>query len=85
MSSRNSSRKEGINVRDEREFKLWVKFILSIQKDGGDIKKNFFFLKMVQSFADRLKRPMTEKIEFGFPYVGARTMLKSFVLDQSVK
>jgi hypothetical protein len=39
MSSRNSSRKEGINVRDEREFKLWVKFILSIQKDGGDINK----------------------------------------------
>ena len=40
---------------------------------------------MFQSFADRLKRPMTEKIEFGFPYVGARTMLKSFVLDQSVR
>ena len=39
MSSRNSSRKEGINVRDEREFKLWVKFILSIQIDGGDINK----------------------------------------------
>ena len=40
---------------------------------------------MVQSFADRLKRPMTEKIEFGIPYGGARTMLKTFVLDQSVR
>ncbi len=39
MSSRNSSRKEGINVRDEKEFKLWVKFIASVQKDGGDINK----------------------------------------------
>ena len=48
-------------------------------------KEKKLFLKMVQSFADRLKRPMTEKIEFGFPYVGARTMLKSFVLDQSVR
>jgi hypothetical protein len=37
MSLRNSSRKEGINVRDEKEFKLWVKFIASVQKDGGDI------------------------------------------------
>ena len=39
MSLRNSSRNEGINVRDEREFKLWVKFIASIQKDGGNISK----------------------------------------------
>ena len=39
MSLRNSSRNEGINVRDEREFKLWVKFIASVQKDGGDINK----------------------------------------------
>jgi hypothetical protein len=39
MSLRNSSRNEGINVRDEREFKLWVKFISSVQKDGGDINK----------------------------------------------
>lgn len=39
MSLKNSSRSEGINVRDEREFKLWVKFIASVQKDGGDINK----------------------------------------------
>jgi hypothetical protein len=39
MSTRNSSKKEGINVRDEREFKLWVKFIASVQKDGGDINR----------------------------------------------
>jgi hypothetical protein len=39
MSLRNSSRNEGINVRDEREFKLWVKFIASVQKDGGDINR----------------------------------------------
>jgi hypothetical protein len=39
MSTRDSSKKEGINVRDEREFKLWVKFIASVQKDGGDINR----------------------------------------------
>ena len=39
MLSKVSSRKEGINVRDEKEFKLWVKFIASIQKDGGNISK----------------------------------------------
>lgn len=39
MPLRNSSRSEGINVRDEREFKLWVKFIASVQKEGGDINK----------------------------------------------
>lgn len=32
----NSSR---IDVRDEREFKLWVKFIASVYKNGGDISK----------------------------------------------
>jgi len=39
MLSKGSSRNEGINVRDEKEFKLWVKFIASIQKDGGNISK----------------------------------------------
>jgi hypothetical protein len=39
MSSSNYLKKEGINIRDEREFKLWVKFIASIQRDGGDINK----------------------------------------------
>lgn len=39
MLSKGSSRFEGINVRDEKEFKLWVKFIASIQKDGGNISK----------------------------------------------
>jgi hypothetical protein len=28
-----------INVRDEREFKLWIKFIASVYKNGGDINK----------------------------------------------
>ncbi len=39
MLTKGSSRNEGINVRDEKEFKLWVKFIASIQKDGGNISK----------------------------------------------
>ena len=39
MLSKDSSRNEGINVRDEKEFKLWVKFIASIQRDGGNISK----------------------------------------------
>lgn len=39
MLSRGSSKNGGINVRDEKEFKLWVKFIASIQKEGGDINK----------------------------------------------
>lgn len=39
MLSKGSSNKEGINVRDEREFKLWIKFIASIQKEGGNINK----------------------------------------------
>jgi hypothetical protein len=39
MSTKGSSRKEGINVRDEKEFKLWVKLIASIQKEGGNISK----------------------------------------------
>lgn len=39
MSLRNFPRSKGINVRDERDFKLWVKFIASVQKDGGDINK----------------------------------------------
>lgn len=39
MSLRNSLRNDTINVRGEREFKLWVKFIASVQKDGGDINK----------------------------------------------
>ena len=38
-SKRNSFKLEGIDVRDEREFKLWVKFIASVQKDGGDINR----------------------------------------------
>jgi hypothetical protein len=28
-----------INVRDEKEFKLWIKFIASVYKSGGDINK----------------------------------------------
>jgi hypothetical protein len=28
-----------IDVKDEKEFKLWLKFIASVHKSGGDIKK----------------------------------------------
>lgn len=31
--------KATINVRDEKEFKLWVKFIASVHREGGDIRK----------------------------------------------
>jgi hypothetical protein len=49
-SKRNSFKMEGIDVRDEREFKLWVKFIASVHKDGGDINKPVDILwKSVQS------------------------------------
>jgi hypothetical protein len=49
-SKRNSFKMEGIDVRDEREFKLWVKFIASVHKDGGDINKPIDILwKSVQS------------------------------------
>ena len=40
---------------------------------------------MVQSFADRLKRPMTEKIEFVIPYASGLTMMTFLVLDQSAR
>lgn len=39
MSLKNPAPIEGINVRDEREFKLWIKFIASVQKEGGDINR----------------------------------------------
>lgn len=49
-SKRNSFKLQGIDVRDEREFKLWVKFIASVHKDGGDINKPVDILwKSVQS------------------------------------
>lgn len=28
-----------INIRDEKEFKLWIKFIISVEKKGGRIDK----------------------------------------------
>ncbi len=28
-----------IDIKDEKEFKLWLKFIASVYKNGGDIKK----------------------------------------------
>jgi hypothetical protein len=60
-SKRNSFRTEGIDVRDEREFKLWVKFIASVHKDGGDINKPIEILwksvqSEIQSVERRLKR-----------------------------
>lgn len=39
MLSRRTPNYGGINVKEEKEFKLWVKFILSIQKEGGDVNK----------------------------------------------
>jgi hypothetical protein len=33
------SRKATINIMDEKEFKLWLKFIISVDKNGGDISK----------------------------------------------
>lgn len=40
MSSlRNCSNPHSIDVRDEKEFKLWIKLIASIHKEGGDISK----------------------------------------------
>jgi hypothetical protein len=40
MNSDVNHREKGtINVRDEKEFKLWMKFIVSIHKEGGDIRK----------------------------------------------
>lgn len=48
--TKNSFKPEGINVRDEREFKLWVKFITSVNNNGGDINKPLDILwKSVQS------------------------------------
>jgi hypothetical protein len=40
MDSKISTTEKGkINVRDEKEFKLWIKFIASVYKSGGDINK----------------------------------------------
>jgi hypothetical protein len=40
MNSVTVPREKGtINVRNEKEFKLWVKFIASVHKEGGDIRK----------------------------------------------
>jgi hypothetical protein len=40
MNSFTVPREKGIiNVRNEKEFKLWVKFIASVHKEGGDIRK----------------------------------------------
>jgi len=39
MLSRRTPNYGEINLKEEKEFKLWVKFILSIQKEGGDINK----------------------------------------------
>lgn len=39
MLGKITSRRKGINVRDEKEFKIWAKLICSINKEGGDISK----------------------------------------------
>jgi len=63
MLPKNSSRKEGINVRDEREFKLWVKFIASVQKDGGNINKPLEILwRSVKEEIDFLESRSKSKI-----------------------
>lgn len=57
MLSKGTSRNEGINVRDEKEFKLWVKFIASIQKDGGNISKPLEILwESVRNEFDNLEK-----------------------------
>ncbi len=57
MLTKGTSKKEGINVRDEKEFKLWVKFIASIQRDGGNINKPLEILwQSVRSEFDLLDR-----------------------------
>jgi len=33
------SKKATINIMDEKEFKLWIKFIISVDKNGGDFQK----------------------------------------------
>lgn len=62
MLSKGSSRNEGINVRDEKEFKLWVKFIASIQKDGGNINKPLEILwNSVKEEFDLLEKKAKER------------------------
>jgi hypothetical protein len=39
MLNKTTTRRKGINVRDEKEFKIWVKLICSINKEGEDITK----------------------------------------------
>ena len=39
MLGKFKSGRKGINVRDEKEFKIWVKLICAIHNDGGDISK----------------------------------------------
>jgi hypothetical protein len=61
LSSRSSGKGE-INVRDEREFKLWVKFIASIQKEGGDINKPLQILwESVKSELDLAEKKSKER------------------------
>jgi hypothetical protein len=38
-SNISSGKNSTINVKDEKEFKLWIKFIASVHKNGGDINK----------------------------------------------
>jgi hypothetical protein len=64
LTSRSSGKGE-INVRDEREFKLWIKFILSIEKEGGDIKKplNILWESVKRELEDsEIKRKGRDKI-----------------------
>jgi len=48
-----NSRNSRIDVKDEREFKLWIKFIASVHKNGGDINKPTQMLW--KSVADEIK------------------------------
>jgi hypothetical protein len=57
MLNKDTSRRNGINVRDEKEFKIWVKLICSIHRDGEDISKPLNILwKSVQEEIDILER-----------------------------
>lgn len=53
------SKNSRIDIRDEREFKLWVKFIASVYKNGGDISKPSEILW--KSVKDQIR---TERIKY---------------------
>lgn len=69
MIPKNNPREEGtINVKDEKEFKLWVKFIASIHKDGGDIRKpiDILWKSIEKEICDPMKKGKRDKKSLAF-------------------